>query len=209
MTIKQRLNKEIIYTLTGLSLLFPSFARAQSTTILTSEIAVKGEVLTFKIKPYYYVVEGRDNKSKLELLVGKYFKWDYKEYGAIKGALFGDWKIDSNERSWVGFRPTVVYAYKGLNIGLEFRHFTGLSKDSADHYYLIPFMDYKVTDYFTLGIKDQKKVDIENDREGAYLGPYAIFKITDSCSILVNYGEDRYSDKNSFYLQLRFKSQQR
>ena len=95
------------------------------------------------LMPTHYF--GKHSLIRTDLLLGVGF-WNMK--------LFSYTKYNEFNQFWTGIRFdfNLFFFDKKLLVNLQERFFGGLNPDSDDHYYLIQFINYTLTDYWDVGI---------------------------------------------------------
>lgn len=157
-------------------------ASKESINLISTELSYTRDNNIVKFRPF--VFSSPDNQ-RTDLMLGKKFD-DF--------TLYGYFKSDNKDRSWMGVR-----ADKGFNLGgkidgnLQLRYFFGLTEESLNHFYFIPNADYKVNDKLKVGFLGYAKKD-EGKEPFFYLGPSAGFKFTDKLSTTVSYDFDLFGN---------------
>ncbi len=117
-------------------------------------------------------------------------------------------KSDNKDRSWMGIRTD--YQIKALDdkltINNQLRYFLGLNDLSANHFYFIPTIDYKLNDKFKVGFLGYAKKD-DGKKPFFYIGPSLTVNLTKNLSTLLSYDTDvlRNQDADMIFVSLQYK----
>ncbi len=144
--------------------------------------------LIFKLKPVDYTYLSRT--LRVDVLAGRRFKTGWGDVRA-----FGYLKVDNQNRSWLGTR--VDFGRKALrdrlSMDLELRYFLGLNERSANNFYVIPYLYYKLDKkgVLTIGPSGYGKKTV-GEPPFFYLGLDCTIKLSTGLSTLLSYSRDAY-----------------
>ena len=103
-----------------------------------------------KLRPFIHTAPS--GTQRIDLMLGRKFE-DFTHYFYFKS--------DNKDRSWAGIRTD--YQIKALDdkltINNQLRYFFGLNDLSANHFYFIPTVDYKLNDKLKVGVLGYAKKD--------------------------------------------------
>jgi len=151
----------------------------------------------FKFKPFIHTAPSGTQRT--DLMLGR-------KFGNFTPYFY--FKSDNKDRSWMGIRTD--YQIKALDdkltINSQLRYFWGLNDLSANHFYFIPTIDYKLNDTFKAGLLGYAKKD-DGKKPFFYIGPSLTVNITKNLSALLSYDTDvlRNNKDDMIFISLQYK----
>jgi len=107
---------------------------------------IKNTIFEFRWRPDDHIFINEDlNIARTDVMLGV-------NVGKFK--IFSYSKFDNLERSWTGARVDFNTSFldKKLLVNIQTRYFFGLNEKSAEHYYLVQFIRYKLNSKIRAGI---------------------------------------------------------
>ena len=172
-------------------------AKDETIKLFSTELSYTKGNDTVKFRPFIHTAPSGTQRT--DLMLGR-------KFGNFTPYFY--FKSDNKDRSWAGIR--IDYQIKALDdkltINNQLRYFLGLNDLSANHFYFIPTIDYKLNDKFKVGFLGYAKKD-EGKKPFFYVGPSLKVNLTKNLSALLSYDIDilRNQKADMIFISLQYK----